>query len=493
MESTAGFGSKVTYIYDSKGRLARQTIDGTPIDYEYTKYGQLSGKHLGGKLNPHASVIYEYSKSGKVIARTANDIRQTYVYDKKWQLLAVKDADGQVVERYAYDKAGNMLKKQVNGKTTTFTFDDANQLISSTAGGVTTRYTYDAAGRLVREGDKTYHYGYLDKVMSVTENDKTYTYSYHPDGQLATASYGASHESFTWDGLALIRRGDEQFINEPHVGGGNPVVSSKGTSYFNDMLGTTIGLKANDKYYAATLTAFGENLSAHSQTSNYNSNFFAGKPQIDGLGHAFLFRNYHASLAKWRTADPYGYPDGWNRYCYCANRVTHSTDYAGANVYNVVDSEGAVLDAGHSAWIIGDEQNGYSVYDYQANGLSGSGVSGSSSNGQTRTQDGFSSLEEALNYLNSNRDGEHKFDKGQMWETTPEEDAAAKIAANSYCKEDYSLLGHNCYDIGPDAIFDAVNNLRSDDKKIDVDDGPSPNSAFNANIKKGALIWKLPE
>ena len=80
-----------------------------------------------------------------------------------------------------------------------------------------------------------------------------------------------------------------------------------------------------------------------------------------------------------------------------------------------------------------------------------------------------------------------------MWETTPEEDAAAKIAANSYCKEDYSLLGHNCYDIGPDAIFDAVNNLRSDDKKIDVDDGPSPNSAFNANIKKGALIWKLPE
>ena len=26
--------------------------------------------------------------------------------------------------------------------------------------------------------------------------------------------------------------------------GGNPVVSSKGTSYFNDMLGTTLGAKA---------------------------------------------------------------------------------------------------------------------------------------------------------------------------------------------------------------------------------------------------------
>ena len=72
-------------------------------------------------------------------------------------------------------KAGNMLKKTVNGKTTTFAFDDANQIISSTTDGVTTRYAYDAAGRLVKEGSKTYTYGYLDKVMSVTEGDRTLT------------------------------------------------------------------------------------------------------------------------------------------------------------------------------------------------------------------------------------------------------------------------------------------------------------------------------
>ena len=73
-------------------------------------------------------------------------------------------------------------------------------------------------------------------------------------------------ETFLWDGLALIQRGDEQFINEPHVGNapkklcfggkpqakrrarrarkgprGNPVASLKGTSYFNDMLGTIVG------------------------------------------------------------------------------------------------------------------------------------------------------------------------------------------------------------------------------------------------------------
>ena len=325
---------KSSKVYDSKGRIARQIVDGSPIDYEYTKYGLLAGKHLGGKLNPDALVIYEYSKSGQIVARTANGVRQTYEYDKKGQLLAVKDAEGNALERYAYDKAGNMLKKTVNGKTTTFAFDAANQLASSTTDGVTTRYTYDAAGRLVKEGAKTYRYGYLDKVLSVTDGDMTRTFAYHADGQLASANYGDTSESFAWDGLALIQRGDEQFVNEPHVGGGNPVASSKGTSYFNDMLGTTVGSKSNGKYSAAALTAFGEDLTVHSPTPTQNSNFFTGKPFVEGLGHAFLMRNYRAGLAKWQTSDPMGYPDGWNQLVHCNNGVTSAVDLWGCEVFD---------------------------------------------------------------------------------------------------------------------------------------------------------------
>ena len=189
----------------------------------------------------------------------------------------------------------------------------------SVVNGVTTRYAYDAAGRLVKEGSKTYRYGYLDKVLSVTENDTTRTYTYHTDGQLASATYlggtrsvASETETFLWDGLALIQRGDEQFINEPHIGGGNPVASSKGTSSFNDALGTTVGAKKDGKYSAAALTAFGEDLSVHSPTPTHNSNFYTGKPHVAGLGHAFLLRNYRAGLAKWQTADSLGYPDGWN-------------------------------------------------------------------------------------------------------------------------------------------------------------------------------------
>ena len=272
--------------------------------------------------------------------------------------------NGADVERYVYDKAGNMLKKQIlrSGRagaprtpqsddyiTTTFTFDDANQLVSSTTDGVTTRYAYDVAGRLVREGNRTYRYGYLDKVLSVTDGAKTYSYDYHVDGQLARADYGnggragcpqpAGSEDFLWDGLALIKRGDERFVNEPHVGGGNPVASSKGTTYFNDVLGTTVGAKQNCKYFAAALTAFGERLDNVDSTSpdirSLGEGWFTGKPEVAGLGHAFLFRNYRAGLAKWQTADPLGYPDGWNQMEYCKNHVKIAVDVMGGWVESV--------------------------------------------------------------------------------------------------------------------------------------------------------------
>ena len=230
-------------------------------------------------------------------------------------------------------------------------------LLLSHSDGVTTRYTYDAAGRLVKEGNKTYRYGYLDKVMSVSDGKQKLTYDYHADGQIASADYGKGKiEDFLWDGLALIHRGGEHFINEPHVGNapkklrfegkpraqrsarrarkgprGNPVVSSKGVSYFNDMLGTTLGKKEKSgKYSAAAITAFGENLSNHSPTPTQDSNFFTGKPYVEGLGHAFLMRNYRSDLAKWQTADPLGYPDGWNALTYCRNSTISCIDVAGA-------------------------------------------------------------------------------------------------------------------------------------------------------------------
>ena len=89
-----------------------------------------------------------------------------------------------------------------------------------------TNYAYEAAGRMIKEGNKTYEYGWLDKALKVTENGKTLAdFEYHNNGQIAKAIRPDKTENFLWDGLALVKRDDTKFINEPHTGGGNPVLA----------------------------------------------------------------------------------------------------------------------------------------------------------------------------------------------------------------------------------------------------------------------------
>ena len=69
------------------------------------------------------------------------------------------------------------------------------------------------------------------------------------------------------------------------------------------------------------MTAFGE-------SDNVNA-FFTGKPLVGELGYTFLFRNYRPEQGKWQTADPLGYPDGWNNFAYCENGTTYRYDFMG--------------------------------------------------------------------------------------------------------------------------------------------------------------------
>lgn len=326
-------GVLVRYAYNRKGQLVQQIVNGIPIDYLYTKRGQLAAKYFGGKKKPIATLCYEYAKDGRIISRTVDGEFQSYEYDERGQLLAVKDETGRELECYHYDKAGNILKKFVRGETTTYTYDAANQLVRSECGGIQTHYSYDAAGRLVQEGNKIFAYGYFDKVRFVKKDGDIYKYDYYVDGQLAEMTSSDSKETYVWDRLALVKRNDEQFVNEPHLGGGAVLSSSKEGLYFNDILGTTLGVKTKKgarRYRASTLTAFGAGDAA----------FFTGKPQVLGLGRAFLFRNYRPDLGKWQTADPLGYPDGWNQLAYCRNEVIQYLDFLGGTCTDACHCEG---------------------------------------------------------------------------------------------------------------------------------------------------------
>ena len=320
-------GSKeITYRYNAKSQLVEQNIGGMPIYYTYTSRGQLESKLLGSKDKPIASLKYEYAKDGSIVARSVNGVRQAYEYDKKGQLLAVKDASGSKVEAYVYDAAGNILQKTVAGKTTRFEYDSANQLAKAyLPDGTVKDYAYDATGRMVKDGNKTLAYGWLNKVMSITEGDKTVaSYDYTVEGQVAKSNVNGKTETFVWDDLALIQRDSSELTNEPYMTGGNPIMAD-GKVLFNDLLGSTMGVAADGSYSPINRTSFGEVDNAAS--GSYN--FFTGKPQVEGLGYAFLLRNYSANTGKWTAQDPLGYPDGWNNLAYGNNAVTNGFDKLG--------------------------------------------------------------------------------------------------------------------------------------------------------------------
>ena len=119
-----------------------------------------------------AQVDYFYADDGTLVGKAFNGKRVNFEYDLRGQLLAVTDSDGNDLERYTYDPAGNRLSKTVDGVTTTYTYDEANQLVTFTVNGVATEYQYDAAGRMIQAGDKKYIYNGQNKVAEVRQDGK---------------------------------------------------------------------------------------------------------------------------------------------------------------------------------------------------------------------------------------------------------------------------------------------------------------------------------
>ena len=324
---------------------------------------------------------------------------------------------------------------------------------------VITEYAYDAAGRLIQEGDKSYTYAWLDKLVSVTEAGKvSANFSYHNNGQIAGVTYADGHrENYLWDGLALIHRDGTELLNEPAITGGNPVLSGDKV-LFNDLLGNTLGVKDQSSYQPIKMTAFGE-------SDNVDA-FFTGKPLVGELGYAFLFRNYRPEQGKWQTADPLGYPDGWNNLAYVNNMVINCFDYQGLNIYQIHDKEGAG-GAGHSAWVAKKSNGKYQAIDFNPKGQ---GI---------RNQE-FNSLGDAINYLNQDN---NRYESYLEFPTTPQHGSDFVDKINEYISNGYSLDDNNCYTTGAEAY----NETNPDPYGTMLHTGNTPNYSYARNRQNGGI------
>ena len=236
-------------------------------------------------------------------------------------------------------------------------------------------------GQVCNIREKSYEYGWLDKVTRILENGKEVArFEYHNNNQLAKVVRENGIETFEWDGLALIERNGTKYINEPHAGGGNPILAiggdgQKTEAIFTDILGTSMGKVSGNGYSAIDKTSFGAD-------TTDKSSFFTGKPYVEGLGYAFLFRNYRADIGKWLSADLIGYPDGWNNFAYCNNSILSCIDLYGADGINFItnptvsgiQSDSAIYSGGNV--LVKDNTGFYVIAHGDKNGISNTPTSG---------------------------------------------------------------------------------------------------------------------
>ena len=278
------------------------------------------------KSDPKSDVQQVILPENKLSTKTKSLKSRNYRYDKAGRLVSViSEACPELNESYVYDKQGNILEKRVGDKVYTFKYDTVNQLVSMESAEGLREYVYDMAGRLIEEklNGKTnvkYTYGYLDKVTEVNRNGKITKFVYDGVGMLASKiSSDGKVENWMWDGLALIRRGKDIHVNEPHISGGVPIVSRtpNGTQFHeSDFLGTTlwsIDTKGNVVSFQND-TIFGDGTIKTNRCAR-----FTGKPYDEDLqAFVFPFRNYDEKSARWRSSDPIGFPDGINQHFYAA-------------------------------------------------------------------------------------------------------------------------------------------------------------------------------
>jgi RHS repeat-associated protein len=439
-----------TYCYDAQGRVTeKQQIQGTHTDttrYGYTKAGRLSTitqasgtqvsytrNHAGqvttlsvtpaqgaavtvaGNITylPFGPIASYTLGNGQIITRTydANyrltDLTSTalklhyvrdangnvtgigldrYSYDPLGRLIAVKDANGAVLESYTYTKTGDRLSKTGSGLATgnygyqagthwlttvgsAARSHDANgNTTGNTTAGETWGYGYDGHNRMTvlqREGATVASYTYnafgerIAKAVTLP-NVVNERFVYNEASQLIS-ELGTTNKDYIWLDdlpLAVVDRTDTvstvnyvtaDGLNTPRV-----VTNASGTVIWS---------------WSPIGNAFGEQQPTSTTGYVYNVRFpgqyFDAESGLNYNVHRYL----DTAIGRYTQNDPIGFGGGqWSLYSYVSGNPLFSTDPLGLREYPAVILEGGfgigvAGVAGGSIYVI-DPKNAGKVHSF---------------------------------------------------------------------------------------------------------------------------------
>jgi len=339
--SGAGAGNVVTNVsYLPFGPIASYTLgNGQTITRSYD-----ANYALTDVVSPALNLHFARDAMGNITALGnapgANPAIETYSYDPLYRLTGLKDAQGQAIEAYTYNKTGDRLSKTGNGLATgTYGYQADTHWLTSIGNSAR---TYDANGNTTgsASGGDNFGYGYNDRnrMAVVQRNGQTVgSYTYNALGlrvaKVATASqrfaydeggqllgeYGATSRNYIWLDKVPVATLD--------AGGSNGAVSYVHADGIGTPRVITSGTGAAIWQWSYQANPFGEQAAPGDLT--YNLRFPGQYYDIESMLHYNVNRDYETAIGRYVQSDPIGLGGGANTYAYAGGNPASNSDALG--------------------------------------------------------------------------------------------------------------------------------------------------------------------
>ena len=345
-------GLEVRYGYDALNRI-RHIRYGNGVETAYTYDGDGNIRTLETKAGENVllSFAYQYDGNGNRTAKTGtqaalggitseitagnNALDLSYNYDVRGQLLEERRNGASV--SYAYDKAGNRIRKTDAQGEIRYLYNEKNQLVEEESPADRKQFSYDCQGGIIEEknaaGIRRFSYNSRHQQTRVeTETGNVQENRYDAEGLRFELLENGRRTSFVYhDGELLQEEGREEQGTSYHLGAGMEAFRrGQELSYYHrdEQLSTVFvtdgqGEIRNSYQY----DAFGIPLETTEQLNNRIR--YTGQQYDDVTGQYYLRARYYNPVAgRFMQEDVYQ-GDGLNLYAYCGNNPVVYDDPSG--------------------------------------------------------------------------------------------------------------------------------------------------------------------
>ena len=345
-------GLEVRYGYDALNRISRIHYgNGVETAYTYDGDGNVRTLETRAGENVLLSFAYRYDGNGNRTAKTGmqatlggitseitagnNALDISYNYDVRGQLLEERRNGTSVC--YAYDKAGNRIRKTDAQGEIRYLYNEKNQLIAEESPADRKQFSYDRQGGIIEEknaaGIRRFSYNSRHQQTRVeTETGSVQENRYDAEGLRFELLENGRRTSFVYhDGELLQEEGREEQGTSYHLGAGMEAFRrGQELSYYHrdEQLSTTFITGGHgDVLNSYQYDAFGIPLDTTEQLNNRIR--YTGQQYDDVTGQYYLRARYYNPVAgRFMQEDVYQ-GDGLNLYAYCGNNPVVYDDPSG--------------------------------------------------------------------------------------------------------------------------------------------------------------------